>query len=265
MHRFAGGLIAMRIRGAVAPWAALVAAGLLAVAAAPAAATITPLTHDSKGAMAAAQAMTADPGFISGSATFLAVPSGNSVATADAASGFPSFPRTVPTFLLLSTGDAMQADDADQPDVVFPSTDDRGTDIRNRVSAFDETILRIPFTVGPAGAAALPGCLSFDFRFLSEEYPTRLASPFTDTFIAELAGQPNWTAPDSTITAPNNFATVNGQPLTIKSTGPATLAPSEAAGTPYGAATALLHVQALVPAVPAPPTSLALAVALRSR
>jgi hypothetical protein len=88
-----------------------------------------------------------------------------------------------------------------------------------------------------------PSCLSFDFRFLSEEYPTRLGSPFNDAFVAELDAT-TWTTSGSAISAPGNFAVLpNGQPVTIKSTGAATMSPAEAAGTPYGAATTLLHAQ----------------------
>ena len=113
-------------------------------------------------------------------------------------------------------------------------------------------MLRIPFSQ-PAAAAPVSGCLSFDFRFLSEEYPARLGSQFNDAFIAELDTS-SWTTSDlgPQIFAPNNFAALpSGQPVTIKSTGVATMSPSEAAGTPYGAATALLRAQIFVPVPPA--------------
>jgi hypothetical protein len=56
MHWFSSALVEMRFRGAVAPRAALVAAALLAVAAAPAGATIRPVTHDNAGALTATNA-----------------------------------------------------------------------------------------------------------------------------------------------------------------------------------------------------------------
>ena len=58
MRRFYGGLVGNRTRGAVVPGAGLVAAALLAIAAAPAGATITPITspHASAGAATAVQA-----------------------------------------------------------------------------------------------------------------------------------------------------------------------------------------------------------------
>ena len=104
----------------------------------------------------------------------------------------------------------------------------------------------------------MPACLSFDFRFLSEEYPSRLDNAFNDAFIAELDSSTwNTAAVGPTITAPNNFAALpSGSPVTIKSTAPATLAPSQAVGTPYGAGTAPLHAQSFVPVPPAgTPTS----------
>jgi hypothetical protein len=107
------------------------------------------------------------------------------------------------------------------------------------------TVLQIPF-VAPAGPSA--SCLSFDLRFLSEEYPSRLASAFNDAVVAEMDAT-TWTSTGSTISAPGNFAALpDGQPLTIKATGFAAMSPAQAAGTPYGAATALLHAHITVSA-----------------
>jgi hypothetical protein len=264
MFRFAGRLIAMRFRGAVAPRAALVAAGLLAVAAAPAGATITPIPtpHTSAGAAGAVRS-TVDTArfstvgsavFYTGTSKTLSVPpGGNPVGTGD--SGPAPFPLDTGAFLVMSTGDATQADHADLPGV-FPDVSDLGPVLSERGSAArDLTVLQIPFVSpqGAAGGAPLPACLSFDFRFLSEEYPTRLGSAFNDAFIAELDSTPWMTSgpSGSVISAPNNFAALpNGQPVTINSTGLATMSPAEAAGTPYGAATVLLHAQVLAPAAP---------------
>jgi hypothetical protein len=63
-------------------------------------------------------------------------------------------------------------------------------------------------------------CLSFSFRFLSEEFPEFVGDQFNDFFLAEL-GSSSWTSAsneDPTINAPGNFAfgeqgrliTVNG-------------------------------------------------------
>jgi hypothetical protein len=250
MHRFSGGLIARRTRGAVAAGAALVAAGLLAAAAAPAGAVIAP-TRDATIASNAA----VGPGFTVPPQTppnFPMLPTtGNPVGTNDPKTPLPAFPRDGLTFLVLSTGDAAQADRPDQLDP-FPSVDDAGRLVAGRLQAFDTTVLRIPFNQ-PGAAAPVPGCLSFDFRFLSEEYPARLGNAFNDFFVAELDSS-TWNTADvgPAISAPNNFAALpNGLPVTIKSTGPATLAPSEALGTPYGAATAPLRAQVFVPVPPA--------------
>jgi hypothetical protein len=108
-----------------------------------------------------------------------------------------------------------------------------------------QTGFNVPLS--PAGAP-LATCLSFDVRFLSEEYPDRIASVFTDAFVAELDTSP-WTTSGSSISATNNFASVPfGSPLTIKSGGAAAMSPAEAAGTPYGAATPVMRAQVPVPA-----------------
>ena len=240
---------------ALVPAAALVAAALGLIAA-PAGATVTPIPtpHASAGAAGAVRATvdttkfpTVGSGdFFVGLSKMLSVPpNGNPVATADGASGLIPFPLDSAAFLVMSTGNAAQADSPGQPGI-FPDANDAGPLFAERGdAAHDLTVLQIPFTT-PAGAG--PSCLSFDFRFLSEEYPTRLASAFNDAFIAELDTS-SWTTSGSVISAPDNFAALpNGQPLTIKATGFATLSPAQAAGTPYGAATAMLHAHITVPA-----------------
>jgi hypothetical protein len=217
-------------------------------AAGSAGATITPVTHDNAGAVTALQAATG-PGFTGGKTAFFipTAPDGNPVGIGNAASNLPGFPRDGTTFLVLSTGDATRADQPDQPGP-FPSVDDGGGLVRDRGdSAVDVTVLQIPFTnpIAPTGAP-LATCLSFDVRFLSEEYPSHLGGAFNDAFIAELTTS-SWTTVGSTISAPDNFASSPfGQPLTINSGGPAAMSPAEAAGTPYGAGTSLLHAQILV-------------------
>ena len=70
------------------------------------------------------------------------------------------------------------------------------------------TVLAIPINV-PAGA----NCLSFDFRFLSEEYPDFIDSQFNDAFIAELDSS-TWVSSGPVITGlENDFALdANGRP-----------------------------------------------------
>jgi hypothetical protein len=153
------------------------------------------------------------------------------------------FPRVPGTFAVLTTGDASQADVPGGAD----SADDGGelvTSPNRGDTALDVSTLQIPITV-PAGG---PNCVSFDFRFLSEEYPVYIHSQYNDAFIAELVpgtGASTWTTSGATITGlQNNFATdANGQPVTIKSTGPTSMSPAEAAGTPYGGATAPLQAR----------------------
>jgi hypothetical protein len=240
MRRISGGLVARRTRGPIAHGAALVAAGLLA---APAGATIR-ATSDAETARAAV----VGPGFATlVQSPFLAVPGGTPVGVGDALSGLTPFPRDGSSYLVLSTGDATQADQPDQPGT-FPSFDDNGGTPRSRGdSAFDVSTFDLTF--GSAAGGPVTGCFGFDFRFLSEEYPTRLGSPFTDTLVAEVDNATGWMAVGTDILADNFASLPGGQPVTIKSTGAGTMSPAEAAGTPYGAATALLHAQIPLAAV----------------
>ena len=114
-------------------------------------------------------------------------------------------------------------------------------------SAFDVSELAIrPSTAPPA--ARVTGCFGFDFRFLSEEYPARLGSPFNDALrrrssTTRRRGATVWrrrSGAQQLRLAPRRPAGDRSSPP-----GPATMSPAEAAGTPYGAATALLHAQML--------------------
>jgi hypothetical protein len=243
---------ARRARGACAP--ALLGVGLLGLAAAPASAAITP-TRDAPTVIRLAAdpakfmpATPSAPSFYTGPGKVTSLPpTGNPVGTGDGASALVPFPLDDSGFIVMSTGDATQADAPDRPGT-FPDSDDGGPALSERgpnSTARDVTVLEIPF-VTPAGAGA--SCLSFDLRFLSEEYPSRLASAFDDAFVAEMDAT-TWTSTGSTISASGNFAALpDGQPLTIKATGFAAMSPAEAAGTPYGAATALLHAHVTVSA-----------------
>jgi hypothetical protein len=216
--------------------AVLVAVGLLATAAS-AGATITPTTD----ANAVAAAM-ASGGVALGSASFQeAIPTGaNPAAVAD--SPLAPFPVDGATYAVLSTGDATQAD---QPSG-SADTNNAQTPANRGDSAHDATVLAIPITV-PAGA----NCLSFDFRFLSEEYPNFVGSQFNDAFIAELDSS-TWTtsssATDATISGlDNDFALdPDGHPVTINSTGQSRMSAADAAGTPYGGGTTLLRAKTVV-------------------
>src|SRR4051812_24916408 len=99
--------------------AVLVACGLL-VAAATAAATVTP----SRDANAVAAAIPA-AGMSIGAASFLAIPpAGNPTGVSD--TPIAPFPADGPTYAVLSTGDATLSDQADQAGI-FASADDGAT------------------------------------------------------------------------------------------------------------------------------------------
>ncbi len=233
----------MRREGRATALAVLVFIGVLA-AAAPAGAAI--IVSDGGGPALGAMA---GPGFAGTAPTFTQLPNMNQAGIADSASGLPSFPRNGTTFLVLSTGDALQADQPDQGGD-FPSVGYGGGEVETPPrgpGAQDVTTFQATFN----GLAESASCLSFDYRFLSEEYPDFLDSDFNDAFIAEL-DTTSWTtsgAAGAVITGlQNDFALdPNGNPVTIKSTGPTSMSPAEAAGTPYGGSTAPLHAQVAVP------------------
>ncbi len=162
----------------------------------------------------------------------------------------PPFPfgGTGQSYAILSTGDASLVD-TDDPDF-FASADNHEIDLTEENpprgnTAHDATVVRIPVNVGSETGL---NCLSFDFRFLSEEYPDFIGEEFNDAFIAELlprGGVSTWSTDGSEITGlQNDFALdPNGNPVTINSTGPTSMSPVEAAGTPFGGATAPLRAQ----------------------
>jgi hypothetical protein len=104
--------------GAFAPGAALLAAGLLAVAAAPAGAAIT-ATRDAPTVVRLAvdparfmPSPQSPPSFYTGSGNIISLPpTGDPVGTGDAASALVPFPLDDTGFIVMSTGDATQADD----------------------------------------------------------------------------------------------------------------------------------------------------------
>ena len=213
----------------------LVAIGLLATAAS-AGATITP-TSD---AGAVAGAMTA--GVSLGAASFASLPpTGTPAGVGDTPIG--PYPADGPTYAVLSTGNAAQADQPDQAGT-FPDTSNGGTAAPpgRGDTARDVTVLAIPIDV-PAG----DNCLSFDFRFFSEEYPNFVGSTFNDAFIAELDAS-TWTTAGSAITGlENDFALdPDGRPVTINSTGQSRMSAADAAGTPFGGASAPLRAKSVV-------------------
>lgn len=144
------------------------------------------------------------------------------------------FPTRGKSFTILSTGNARRADDPNNaPDT---GSESRGPSIRG---ARDVLIMRVDLRV-PKGH----NCLSFDFRFLSEEYPEFIGDDFNDAFIAEL-GTSDWSAgtkEDPAINAPRNFATdTAGNPIRVNKVGDTTMTAAAANGTTYDGATRKLR------------------------
>src|SRR5262245_12807915 len=181
-HNLRRGLVGLLTAGAFA----LVVAGA-------AGAAITPVANDPGGATAIANAMAATPGVVTG-ATFTAAPPNDSP-NGTANSALTQFPTNGSTFGILTSGSVANVDDPG----LFTTGHRGGGNVRGDTD-LDVSILKIDLTA-PLGS----NCLTFDFKFLSEEFPFYVGSQFNDAFIAELDTS-NWTTSGSTISAPNNFA-----------------------------------------------------------
>ncbi len=151
-----------------------------------------------------------------------------------------NFPRRGKGFAILSTGCAPLADNPNNS----TSSGCRDGGVKTH-GARDTTIWRIRVRV-PKHA----NCLSFRFKFLSEEYPEWVESEYSDTFLAEVVHYPTWDASgnsDPTVTAPDDFAvTRDGKLISINSTGVARVSRAAAKGTTYDAATGLLRASTRV-------------------
>jgi len=192
--------------------------------------TITPVTNDAAGASALADAMARNPARIVG-ASFESAPPGtpNGIGSAGTLNQFPIHGST---FSILTSGDVNLADD---PNTSGSSSANLGGAPVRGTTDFDVTILRVDLDV-PAGA----NCLTFNFKFFSEEFPEFVGSAFNDAFIAELDVS-DWTTTMSTIVAPNNFSfDPMGNEISVNATGPVGVSPAEAVETTYDAATPLL-------------------------
>lgn len=190
-------------------------------------------------ATAVARAMADDPRIVR-RAVFSAVPPGSKPAAVSTTrlAGFPR-PRSGSSYAILTNGNARLADDPnDSPE---SGSTAGGPSIRG---ARDVTIMRIDLRI-PKGA----NCLSFRFRFLSEEYPEFVGDEFNDAFIAELDGS-NWRASDKeapAISAPRNFAvTSNRRPIRINRIGTTAMRAAFAKGTTYDGATRILRASTRV-------------------
>lgn len=151
------------------------------------------------------------------------------------------FPRHGRTYLILSTGDARAAFRQNSSNSF--GRGQGGPFVRG---ARDVTIVRVDLRV-PSGVS----CLSFAFRFLTEEFPEFVGDRFNDFFIAEL-GSSSWTAAsneDPTITAPGNFAFgEQGRLITVNGAGATSVGESNASGTTYDGATDTLRASTPVEA-----------------
>lgn len=107
-------------------------------------------------------------------------------------------------------------------------------------NANDVTTLKVALTV-PAGKT----CLSFDYRFLSEEFPTYVGSKYNDAFIAGIDFN-DWENESAyNITRPHDIAAdPAGKPVSVNGVGPTAMLPAEAQGTVLNAATGLVTTKA---------------------
>lgn len=216
-------------RGMVAAVAGSLAVG--AVGAGVAEAKIVPYPKEPS-ATPVARAMAHTPKLVR-RAVFSAIPPAATPA-AVSTTRMAGFPTAGKSFAILSTGDAKLADAPN--DATDSGSTSGGPSIRG---ARDVVIMRIDLRV-PRGH----NCLSFTFRFLSEEYPEFVGDIFNDAFTAELDGS-NWSASDKndpTVTSPLNFATdAHGSPIRINKTGMTGMTAARAAGTTYDGATRTLR------------------------
>ncbi len=153
-----------------------------------------------------AQAIASDSVTVTG-ASFAALPP-NNFPNGVYTSSLSDFPIDGSTFGIMTSGDA---NSIDQPGT-FASMDDGGGNVRGDTD-FDVSILKIDLTI-PQDA----NCLSFNFKFFSEEFPNFVGS-YNDAFIAELDTS-DWTTSASVISAPHNFASDStGGVVSVNSTG----------------------------------------------
>ncbi len=199
-----------------------------------AAAVITP----TQSANALAGALDRNGG-VTGAALTEVPPNGNPTAVSD--SDLALFPLDGPSYAVLSTGDATAAGD---PDNSESTSSDNGSNPSNAgPGVYDQATLRVDFTV-PAEA----NCLTFEYRFLTEEFDEYVGSEFNDGFLAELDDSNFILQDDGAVVAPNNFATgPDGDVTTVKE---ASTSADNALGTTYDGATAILR--ATTPVEPGP-------------
>ena len=155
--------------------------------------------------------------------------------TAISTTTLAGFPRHRRSFGVLSTGDATLLTAANEQDDL--STDNAGAPYRG--AAVDAVVLRLDLR-----APRRANCLSFAFRFLSEEYDEFVDTEFNDAFVAEL-GRSTWRSDpaDPRIRAKNNFARGPRRAISVNGTGDFSVTPQGAGGTTYDGATRTLRAR----------------------
>ncbi|GAA1791314.1 hypothetical protein HC028_00930 [Planosporangium flavigriseum] len=177
--------------------------------------------------MTIARALAAPQTTITGASYVIVPSSGTPNGVSDSAlAGFPSSGSS--SFGILTTGNVA---DVPKPGV-FGSSSLRTTAVSGRGnSAFDVTVLKVDLTVPPSA-----NCLTFDFKFLSQEYPVYSGGSYNDAFIAELDSS-TWTTNGTTISAPKDFALDSSKKVvSINSAGLGGLSPANGAGTEFNGA-----------------------------
>ncbi len=191
-------------------------------------AAITP----SSDALALAKAMTQTPSIVTAADFVSRPPEGNPTAIATSPVG--GFPRSGATYAILGSGDVTQLEAVNSTG--NRTADNAGPFVRG---ASDVVTLRISLTA-PAGSS----CLSFRFRFYSEEFPEFVGSIYNDAFVAEL-DRSTWDASGTanpSIVAPDNFAKDElGRNVSVNGAGVAAVSAGLASGTTYDAATRVLR------------------------
>jgi hypothetical protein len=143
------------------------------------------------------------------------------------------FPRTGGSFAILSTGNAKIASRKNTSSQSGSTS--KGLAVRG---ARDVVIMRVGIQVPPGH-----NCLTFNFRFLSEEFPEFVDDIFNDTFVAEL-DRSTWRSQrgDPGVVAPRNFAVDGeGHPIRVNKVGDTTMSAAQARGTTYDGATRILR------------------------
>lgn len=191
-------------------------------------AVITPTSNAD--ALAESIDNTGSPSAVTGATITELPPFGNPAAVSD--TPLALFPLNGPNYMMLSSGDTKDADNPNDSDSL--STNNGASNGRGGPGAFDLVTVRVDLDV-PADV----NCLTFDYRFLTEEFDEFVGSDFNDAFLAELDASTFLLQDDGAIVATNNFAVgPDGSPTTVKAAGTSA---DNALGTTYDGATPVLR------------------------